>query len=126
MSEASGGSNVVESFRDDILEAYFRARSVELGLFSGVPVAGGREVSGRGYGRRAITFEAPEDGAIVSASDVAFGPALEAWGSVSHYAVFDLETGKMRVWGRFATPKSADEGDRVRMAKGDLVISVLV
>jgi hypothetical protein len=73
---------------------------VYIALFIGDPYGAGVEVSGTGYARvetdgtdwGAAAFTSPT-ASIATAVDIDFGTAGSAWGTVTHFAMYDNSTG---------------------------------
>jgi hypothetical protein len=85
-----------------ILNFYFRAaqckapEKIYLGLLLAPPVrtTTGREVSGKGYKRVAVSFAPPSDSSRIENSGTSeFPMAEEEWGDVEHFGIYDSATG---------------------------------
>lgn len=74
---------------------YTSPATVYLALYSVAPTAStsGTELSGSGYSRQAITFNAPSGGAVTSNVTVTFGPATANWSTINATAVVNASTG---------------------------------
>jgi hypothetical protein len=59
----------------------------------GEDATGGVEVSGGGYARTALTFNAPSAGSMSSAADVVFPQATAGWGTVVGFGLYDASSG---------------------------------
>lgn len=99
--------------------------SVYVALYTVAPsdAGGGTEVSGGSYARQAATFTAASGGATSNDSNLDFTdmPAC----TVVAIGVFDaLTTGNLLVHGTLTANKSLDAGDTLRIATGDLDISI--
>lgn len=99
--------------------------SVYVALYTVAPsdAGGGTEVSGGSYARQAATFTAASGGATSNSSNLDFTdmPAC----TVVAIGVFDaLTTGNLLVHGTLTANKSLDAGDTLRIATGDLDISI--
>lgn len=82
---------------------------------------------GDGYARQAATFGAPSQGAnaatISNSAEVSFGAATGAWGTITHFAVFDaVSGGNMLYHGTLTASRVVGSGDTARFAAGQLVI----
>lgn len=109
--------------------------SAWVALFVGDPEGAGVEVStsGTGYSRFQIAngtgeWSAPSGTptAIDNTNAVTFGPALSLWGTVTHVALIDSDTGgsdNMLYSGALTTPKTIDVDDSARFAVAALQIS---
>lgn len=110
--------------------AYTAPTDVYLGLFTDEPAEDGTgtEVSGNGYAREVITFNA-------AASGQATGPATGGgaveftadggnWGTLTHFALFDASTsGNMLFKGALTASKVVADGDSVRFAENSITIT---
>ena len=84
------------------------------------------EPSGDGYDR-AVTSPADwslaSGGALANADAIEFPEASGAWGTVTHFALFDAASGgNLLAHGALAQAKAIGSGDSVRFAAGDLEI----
>lgn len=99
--------------------------TVYVGLFTVAPddTGGGTEVTGGSYARQATAFTAAASGATSNSANVDF-TGMPAATTVA-IAVFDASTsGNMLVYGTLTTNKQTDAGDTLRIATGDLDISI--
>lgn len=89
-----------------------------LALYTSPPsdAGGGTELSGAGYARQAISFDA--DGAANDA-EIVFGPASGDWGTITHAAIFD-DAGRFLAWAGLAAEKIVPTGDSLRFPAGAL------
>ena len=73
---------------------YTSPATVYLALYNVAPTAStaGTELSGSGYSRQAITFNAPSGGSVTSNVTVTFGPATGNWSTINATAVVDDST----------------------------------
>jgi hypothetical protein len=83
-------------------EVLQRARGISAGswtpylsLWVGDPLAGGVEVSGNGYVRRAVTFAAPVSNSMTNTNAITFPNPSGPWGAspLTHMALMDALTG---------------------------------
>jgi len=83
----------------------------------------GTEVTGGSYARQAITFDAAVNGATQNTSNVDFTnmPAVTTVAIAVHTA---STGGTMLMYGTLTTAKQTDAGDTLRIATGDLDISI--
>lgn len=84
------------------------------------------EVTGGSYARQPVTMSAPTDGAGSNSADVVFPAPTAAWGTVTHFALFDAVTAGNPI--SAAVPLSAarviNNGDAApRFAAGSLTAS---
>jgi hypothetical protein len=84
---------------------------------------GGTEVTGGSYARQAATFTAASGGATSNNSNLDF-TGMPAATTVA-IGIFDaLTSGNMLLYGSLTTNKTTDAGDTLRIATGDLDISI--
>lgn len=84
----------------------------------------GTELSGSGYARQSITFNAAASGATDNDAAVEFPAATGSWGDVSHFGLFDASTGgNLLIHGAFTTSKTIATGDILKISAGDLDVT---
>jgi hypothetical protein len=106
---------------------YTSPSQVYVALFTSDPTdAGtGTEVSGGGYARQAVTFNAPSNGQVTNASDILFPVATASWGTVTHVGIYDAQTGGNLLFsGALTTSKTISANDQLKIAAGSLSISL--
>ena len=105
--------------------AYTFDSTVFAGLYTVAPTdsTAGTEVTGGSYARQAITFSAASGGATSNTGDVDFTgmPAATTVAVAIHTA---STGGTMLMYGTLTTNKTTDAGDTLRIATGDLDISI--
>jgi hypothetical protein len=101
-----------------------------VGLFTGAPsdTGGGTEVSGSGYARKAtgtITVSGTATTATNSAA-IEFAAASGGnWGTITHAAIFDAETGgNMLAWAPLTVSRIINDGDVFRIPASSLTITL--
>lgn len=104
---------------------YTKPSTVYVALYTSAPndAGGGTEVSGGSYARQSAAFDAASSGATQNSGNIDFTnmPAC----TVVAVGIFDaLTSGNLLVWGTLASNKSLDAGDTLRIATGDLDISL--
>lgn len=107
--------------------AYTPATTVYVALYTAAPsdAGGGTEVSGGGYARVAVTFGAAASGSISNSAIVDFGTTTGAWGTVTHFGIFDAATaGNLLAWDELTAQKTIESGDPVSFPVGDLTVSL--
>jgi len=105
--------------------AYTMPSPVYVALFTVAPgdAGGGTEVTGGSYARKTATFTAASGGATSNSANIDF-TGMPAATTVA-IALFDnLTGGNMLVHGTLTTNKQTDAGDTLRIATGDLDISI--
>lgn len=96
-----------------------------LGLFTTNPTAAGTgtEVTGGSYARQAVTFGASSSGTISNNALISFTGLPTA--TIPYYGVYDaLTSGNLIIYGALPATISANSGDEVKIASGDLDISL--
>ena len=105
--------------------SYTMPADVYVALFTVAPgeAAGGTEVTGGSYARKIATFTAASSGATSNDSNIDF-TGMPAATTVA-IGIFDaLTSGSMLLYGTLTTNKTTDAGDTLRIATGDLDISI--
>ena len=107
--------------------AYTAPSAVYLGLSiaSMGEDAAGTELSGNGYARVAVAFDAASGGTTDNTAVVDF-PACTGsnWGAVAYWSIWDAATGgNMLLHGAFTSAKTIEVNDVLRVAAGDLDIT---
>lgn len=101
--------------------------SLQIGLLTSAPAHDGSGISEpnnlNGYSRQPVSFGATTVSAgvssITTANSVVFGPVTgTAWGTVTHAAVFNADTGDMLFYGPLAASRTAPVGDSVSFGAG--------
>jgi len=88
------------------------------------------EPSGDGYSRVAVTnnlteWPASVAGSKSNANPVLFSEATGAWGTISHFAIFDDPTaGNMLMYSALAVPKAITSGDVLEFPATSIVVSL--
>lgn len=107
--------------------AYTPAATVYLGLSTANPTDSGSglaEPGGNGYARKALTFAAAASRTVAQNATVTFDQATGAWGTISHWAIFDAVTsGNMLAYGAFGTSKAVMSGNTPSVASGEITIA---
>ena len=105
--------------------AYTAPSAVYVALYSAAPgdSGGGTEVSGGSYARQAATFDAAASGATQNSGNIDFANMPAA--TVVAVGIHDASTGgNLLVHGTLTANKTLDAGDTLRIATGDLDISI--
>jgi len=106
--------------------AYTMPTNVYVGLSTGSfnDDNSGTELSGSGYTRKVITFNAAASATADNDAAVEFPAATGSWGTVSHFGLFDASSsGNLLVHGAFTTGKAIASGDILKIPAGDLDIT---
>jgi hypothetical protein len=105
--------------------SYTMPADVYVGLFTVAPgeAGGGTEASGGSYARQIATFTSAASGATSNDSNIDFAGMPSA--TIVAIGIFDnLTSGNMLLYGTLTTNKTTDAGDTLRIATGDLDISI--
>lgn len=88
--------------------------------------AASQEPSDSAYQRQSISFGTPSSRTISNNADIEFPEATESQGSIGYWAIFDGSgsTANTVAQGSFTTAKTVATGDVLRVATGDLDVSV--
>ncbi len=106
--------------------AYTMPTTVYVGLSTGSfnDDNSGTELSGSGYARQSIAFNAASSGTADNSGAVDFPAATGSWGTVSHFGLFDASTsGNLLIHGALTASKAVATGDILRIAAGDMDIT---
>jgi hypothetical protein len=105
--------------------SYTMPSAVYVALYTAAPndAGGGTEVSGGSYARQAADFDAAASGATQNTGNIDFINMPSS--TVVAIGIHDaLTSGNLLIWGTLSTSKSLDLGDTLRIATGDLDISL--
>lgn len=105
--------------------AYTMPTTIYVGLYTVVPTdaGGGTQVTGGSYARQLATFSASSGGATSNTTNIDF-TGMPAATTVA-IGIFDaITSGNLLLWGTLTTNKTTDAGDTLRIATGDLDISI--
>ena len=101
-----------------------------VGLFTAAPsdTGGGTEVSGSAYARKATgtisisgTATTAENAAAIEFAAASGGN----WGTITHAAIFDAETGgNMLSWSALTTARTINDGDVFRIPAGSMTVTL--
>lgn len=105
--------------------SYTMPADVYVALFTVSPgeAGGGTEVTGGSYARQIATFSAASSGATSNDSNIDFVNMPSA--TTVAIGIFDaLTSGNLLLYGSLTANKTTDAGDTLRIATGDLDISI--
>lgn len=105
--------------------AYTMPTTVYVALYTVAPTdaGGGTQVTGGSYARQVGTFSASSSGATSNTSNIDF-TGMPAATTVA-IGIFDaITSGNLLLYGTLTTNKTTDAGDTLRIATGDLDISI--
>ena len=104
---------------------YTMPTTVYVGLYTVVPTdaGGGTQVTGGSYARQSAAFAAAASGTTSNSANIDF-TGMPAATTVA-IGIFDaLTAGNLLLWGTLTANKTTDAGDTLRIATGDLDISI--
>ena len=104
---------------------YTKPSAVYVALYTVAPsdAGGGTEVTGGSYARQTAAFTAAASGATSNSANIDFTNMPAA--TVVAIGIFDaLTSGNLLLHGTLTTNKTTDAGDTLRIATGDLDISI--
>lgn len=112
--------------------AFTMPTTVYLALFTADPGETGSltaEVSGGGYARQAITATMSAAGTTTgqsaNGSAITFGPSNADWGTISHVAIIDAQTGgNVLYYGPLAVARTLVNGDSFQLAANQLTVTL--
>ena len=105
--------------------------SYYLGLSSTEPTESGTNVtepgSGTGYERVLLTnLGAPSDGEVSNSSSIDFDESTAAWGTMTHFVIYDAQTGgNLLIYGELSADRSVEADTIMTIKTGSLKISVV-
>lgn len=105
--------------------------TIYVALSTGDPLddgAGAAEPSGGSYARLEtanVDWTAAAAGAISNADTIEFAPASAAWGTITHFALYDAAVGgHLLAYGPLTSAKAVAAGDAVRFPAGSLNVTL--
>lgn len=88
---------------------------------------GGTEVSGNGYSRQSVTFDAASTpgGTTSNTGAVSFTASGGSWGTITHMGIFDASTAGNLLWhGALTASKTVGDGDTLEFAIGNIDLTL--
>lgn len=88
---------------------------------------GGTEVSGAGYTRQSVTFDAAASpgGTTSNNNVVSFTAAGGNYGTVTHIGIFDASSGGNLLWhGSLTVPRIINDGDTLEFSIGNIDLTL--
>jgi len=107
--------------------SYTSPSTVYVALFTSDPTdaGSGTECSGGSYARQSATFGAPSDGASSISADVEFPQATGAWGTITHFGIFDASSsGNLLYHGALTASKTIATGDVLKITSSNLTVTL--
>ena len=98
-------------------------------LFTSAPndAGGGTEVSGNGYSRQSVSWDAASGtgGTTANSGAVSFTASGSGFGTVTHIGIFDASSSGNLLWhGAMDTAKSVASGDVLQFAVGEIDLTI--
>jgi len=98
-------------------------------LYTGAPSdsGGGTEVSGAGYARQSVAFDAATSpgGTTSNSADVSFTAAGGNYGTVTHLGIFDASSSGNLLWhGALTADKTVEDGDTITFTAGNIDLTM--
>ena len=98
-------------------------------LYTAAPsdAGGGTEVSGAGYVRQSVAFDAAATpgGTTSNTADVSFTAAGGDYGTVTHLCIFDASSSGNLLWhGILTAPKAVEDGDTITFSAGNIDLTM--
>mgnify|MGYP003148183497 FL=1 len=100
--------------------------NVFMALFTSNPTDAnsGTEVSGNGYSRQTITFNAASSGSATNSSAETFTASGGNFGTITHFGIFDASSsGNLLYHGALTDDKVIEDGDSLVVASGAITIT---
>jgi hypothetical protein len=107
--------------------SYTSPSTVYVALFTSDPTdaGSGTECTGGAYARQSATFGAPSDGASSISADVEFPQATGAWGTITHFGIFDASSsGNLLYHGALTASKTIATGDVLKITSSNLTVTL--
>ena len=100
--------------------------TIFIGLFSSDPTdaGSGTEISGNGYARQSISFNAGSGGTATNSGAVEFTASGGAWSTVTHFGIFDaVSSGNLLYHGALSASKTLADTDTLKIASAGLSVT---
>lgn len=85
----------------------------------------GTEVTGGGYTRKPVSFNAAANGQCTN-QEVIFDAATADWGTIRYVGIFDAASGTTNLlfWGQLSADKLISTGDQFKFAANNLTVTL--
>ena len=98
-------------------------------LYTAAPsdAGGGTEVSGAGYARQSVAFDAAATpgGTTSNSADVSFTAAGGDYGTVTHLGIFDASSAGNLLWhGALTASKAVEDADTITFTAGNIDLTM--
>ena len=106
--------------------SYTGPATVYVSLYSTAPTANtaGTEITGNGYSRQSVAFDAPSEGAVDSSGNVTFSASGNAWPTVVAVGLVDASTGGNILFYENIAGRNLKPADELKIDAGELVITI--
>lgn len=106
-----------------------RPTSWYIALFTAAPSdsGGGTEVTGSGYARQSVTFDAGSSpgGTTQNSGAVSFTASGGNFGTVTHIGIFDAVSGGNLLWhGAMTASKTINDGETLEFSAGNIDLTI--
>ena len=106
-----------------------RPTSWYIALFTAAPSdsGGGTEVTGSGYARKSVTFDAGSSpgGTTQNSGAVSFTASGGNFGTVTHIGIFDAVSGGNLLWhGAMTASKTINDGETLEFSAGNIDLTI--
>ena len=119
--------------KDKLINGVFRATpyspatNIYVALYSNDPTSGdtGTELSGSGYARVQVTFDAPATGSgtSVNSGDITFPTATADWTTITHVGIRDSDSGgNLLTFKELSSPIDVLNTNNFRIPVGELTV----
>jgi len=82
------------------------------------------EVSGNGYARQAVTFNAASSGAATNSSTHTFTASGGNWGTITYFSIWDASTSGNELYsGALTTSRTINNGESLTVAAAAITVS---
>ena len=105
--------------------AYTSPTTAYVALFTttNTPGTAGTELTGTGYSRQTVAFNAPSGGATASSGSVTFTAGAN-WTPVVSIAVMDASSGGNVLWYKNITTQIVNSGQSITLTAGNITLTV--
>lgn len=82
--------------------------------------------SSAGYSRIKLEkLSEPENGVISNRESISFGESSDSWGTITHFVIYDAQTGgNLLMYDALTSPRSVEEATVVTIKNGSLLLTL--
>lgn len=71
------------------------------------------------------SFGAPDNGVITNTADISFNESIAAWGTMTHYVIYDsIIGGNLLIYNNLAEPRSVESSTILTLKAGNLKLNL--